>query len=146
MSEDYSMGTYSKLAETAEKKQQPATATPVDRPRTLNVNDTPKIATTIPSSRDTTVSRSHDITTDSSNDYVEIVRKAVKLLGEKAATHRFTADEKDAIADIVYSLRKKGVTTSENEITRIAINYMVWDYRQNQQASILARVLERLNA
>jgi hypothetical protein len=142
MIEDYSLGTYSKLAETAEKKQQPTTATPVAQPRTQKVNDT----MTKPSNRDTTVPRHQAATADNVDDYVEVVRKAVKLLGEKAATHRFTADEKDAIADIVYALRKKGITTSENEITRIAINYLLWDYRQSKQISILARVLERLNA
>src|SRR6266702_4298498 len=146
MSEDYSLGTYSKLAETAEKKQQPVISASVAQPRIQNVNDTTKKATTIPSNRDTVIPRSYDTTTDSSKDYIEVVRKAVKLLGEKAATHRFTANEKDAIADIVYSLRKKGITTSENEITRIAINYLIWDYRQSKQASILSRVLERLNA
>jgi hypothetical protein len=145
MTEDYSLGTYSKLAETAEKKQQPATSTPVAQPRTQNVNDETMQATTIPRNRDTTASRPHDTTADS-GDYIEVVRKAVKLLGEKAATHRFTADEKDAIADIVYALKKKGIATSENEITRIAINYLVWEYRQDKQASILSRVLERLNA
>jgi hypothetical protein len=146
MTEDYSLGTYSKLAETAEKKQPPVPATPVAQPRTQKVNEEPKLTTTPPSNRDTTVSRHLTTITDSGDDSIEVVRKAVKLLGEKAATHRFTADEKDAIADIVYGLRKKGITTSENEITRIAINYLVWDYRQSKQASILARVLERLNA
>ncbi len=146
MTEDYSLGTYSKLAETAEKKQQTATPTPVALPRIQKVNDQTMKATTIPSNRDTTVSRQHVTTADSGDDSIEVVRKAVKLLGEKAATHRFTADEKDAIADIVYSLRKKGITTSENEITRIAINYLVWEYRQRKQESILAIVLERLNA
>jgi hypothetical protein len=146
MTEDYLLGTYSKLAETAEKKQQPTLPhTPVTQPRTQNVNNETKQATTKPSNRDTTVSRHHDTTTESNDDCIEIVRKAVKPLGEKAATHRFTADEKEAIADIVYALKKKGITTSENEITRIAINYLVWDYKQTRQASILSRVLERLN-
>lgn len=134
------------LAETAEKKHQPATSTPVAQPRTQNVNDETKQATTTPRNRDTTASRTHDTTADNGDDYIEVVRKAVKLLGEKAATHRFTADEKDAIADIVYSLKKKGIATSENEITRIAINYLVWEHRQSKHASILSRVLERLNA
>ncbi len=146
MTEDYSLGTYSKLAETAEKKQQPVPPAPIAQPRTQNVDDVTKQATTTPRNHDTTVSRPHDTTADSGDDYIEVVRKAVKLLGEKAATHRFTADEKDAIADIVYALKKKGITTSENEITRIAINYLVWDYRQSKQISILSRVLERLNA
>ena len=146
MSEDYLLGTYSKLAETAEKKQQPTTSTPVSQPRTQKVNDETNIPATMPSNRDTVVSRHHDTNADNGDDSIEIVRKAVKLLGEKAATHRFTADEKDAIADIVYALKKKGIHTSENEITRIAINYLVWEYRQSKHASILSRVLERLNA
>ncbi len=146
MTEDYSLGTYSKLAETAEKKQQPVSPAPIAQPRTQNVHDETKQTTTTPRNHDTTVSRPHDTTADSGDDYTEVVRKAVKLLGEKAATHRFTADEKDAIADIVYTLKKKGITTSENEITRIAINYLVWEYRQSKQISILSRVLERLNA
>src|SRR5947209_3255224 len=108
MTEDYSLGTYSKLAETAEKKQRPAPSAPVAQPRTQKVNDKTKKDTTIPSNRDTTVSRSHDSTADSDNESIEVVRKAVKLLVEKAATHRFTADEKDAIADMVYALKKKG--------------------------------------
>src|SRR3989442_10243191 len=108
MNEDYSLGTYSKLAETAEKKQLPSTSTPVAQPRTQKVNDESRHATTTPRNRDTTAPRPHDTTADSSDDYIEFVRKAVKLLGKEAATHRFTADEKDAIADIVYSLRKKG--------------------------------------
>ncbi len=147
MAEDYTAGTYSKLAEVAEKKQQPTTPpTSVEPPRTQKVNKAPKKATTTPSNRDTVIPRHHDVTTDSNDDYIEAVRKAVKPLGEKAATHRFTADEKDAIADIVYALKKKGVSTSENEITRIAINYLIWEHRQSKQASILARVIERLNA
>jgi hypothetical protein len=146
MSEDYSLGTYSKLAEAAEKKQQPATPVPVAQPRTQKVNEETKQATAIPRNRDTVVSRHHDTTTNSGDDYIEVVRKAVKSLGKEAATHRFTADEKDAFADIVYALRKKGITTTENEITRIAINYLVWEYRQSKHDSILSRVLERLNA
>lgn len=146
MSEDYSLVTYSKLAETAEKKQQPATSTPDTQTRTQNVNNETKQATTIPRNRDTVVSRPHETTTVASDDSIEVVRKAVKSLGKEAATHRFTADEKDAIADIVYALKKKGTTTSENEITRIAINYLMWEHRQNKQASILSKVLERLNA
>lgn len=146
MSDDYSLGTYSKLAETAEKKQQPAPAVPIAQPQTQIVNNDNVQATKEPRSHDTVVSRYQLTAPDSVDDYIEVIRKAVKLIGEKAATHRFTADEKDALADIVYAMRKKGVTTTENEITRIAINYLVWDYRQSKQTGILSRVLERLNA
>ena len=39
----------------------------------------------------------------------------------------------------------QGIRTSENEITRIAINYLVENYKQDGENSILARVIERLN-
>lgn len=138
--EDYTAGTYSKLAEVAQQKKQPPTPKVEPEKRTKNVNKD----TVPPSNHDTTVSRHQDTTNDA--DYIEAVRKAVKQLGKEAATYRFTQDEKRALADIVYSLKTKGIRSSENEITRIAINYLVWEYRHSKQASILSRVLERLNA
>jgi hypothetical protein len=130
----------------AEKKQQPAPPVPVAEARTQKVNDPAKQPTNKPSNRDTTTPRYSDTATASDEDVIETVRKSVKLLGEKAATHRFTADEKDAVADIVYAQKKRGISTSENEITRIALNCLVWEYHQNKRASILATVLERLNS
>ena len=146
MSEDYSVGTYSKLAEAAEKKQQQATATPVAQPRIQIVNEKTKQASKKAGNRDSTIARYHDSTTDSEEDVIEVIRKAVKPTGKEASIHRLTPDEKDAIADLVYAQRKKGITTSENEIARIALNYLIWEYRQNKQASIVVSVLERLNA
>src|ERR1700690_701551 len=59
--------------------------------------------TTIPSM----VSRHHDTTIPSMvsrphDTIIELIRSAVKTFGKEAATHRFTPDEKKAIADIVY--------------------------------------------
>jgi hypothetical protein len=144
MTEDYSLGTYTKLAETAEKKQQPTT--PVAEPRTQKVNEQTKQASKSVSNHDSMIARYHDSKNDSKEDVIEVIRKAVKPTGKEASIHRLTADEKDAVADLVYTQRKKGISTSENEIARIALNYLIWEYRQNKQASILARVLERLNA
>lgn len=138
--EDYTAGTYSKLAEVVQQKSKPPTPKPEPEKRTNNVNSD----ATTPSNRDTVIPRNQDTKDD--DDFVEAVRKAVKQLGKEAATYRFTVDEKRALADIVYSLKTKGVRSSENEITRIAINYLVWEYRHSKQSSILARVLERLNA
>lgn len=144
MSDEYSktIGTYSELFDKVQQKKLPAVPEPVQEERTQKVvKDTKQ-----PSNRDTVVSRNQASTIVSDDDYVEAVRKAVKHLGKEAATYRFTADEKRALADIVYNLKTKGIRSSENELTRIAINYMVWEYRQSKQSSILSRVLERLNA
>jgi hypothetical protein len=93
---------------------------------------------TTPSNHATTVSRYHDA-------IIETVRKAVKELGKEAATHRFTIEEKKAVADIIYAYKNQGTRTSENEITRIAVNFIVDDYRENGENSILDKVLKALN-
>ena len=76
----------------------------------------------------------------------EVVRKAVKQIGKEAATHRFTLEEKNLLTDIEYTYKRQGIRTSENEITRIAINYVIEEYRQNGEESILAKILKRLNS
>ena len=73
------------------------------------------------------------------------LKAPVKLFGKEAATHRFTLDEKKAIANIVYTYKLRDMKTSENEITRIALNYLIDEYRRNSTSSILAQVLARLN-
>jgi hypothetical protein len=91
-----------------------------------------------PSNHDTTVSWYHDT-------IIERVRKAVKDFGKEAATHRFTVEEKKAIADIIYSYKNRGIRTSENEIARIAVNFIVEDYRENGENSVLDKALKALN-
>ena len=96
---------------------------------------------------DTTVSRNHDTTTPSTDeDIFELTRKAVKQIGKEAATHRFTLEEKNMLADIEYSYRRQGIRTSENEIARIAVNYLAQEYRKNGEYSILAKILKLLNS
>ncbi|MHA2231285.1 MAG: hypothetical protein ACXAB4_02215 [Candidatus Hodarchaeales archaeon] len=86
---------------------------------------------------DTTIPRYHDT--------IEIIRKAVKDYGKEAATHRFTQDEKKAIAEIIFNFNGMDIKTSENEITRIAVNFVIRDYKENGNKSILAMVLNALN-
>jgi hypothetical protein len=99
-----------------------------------------------PRHHDTTIPFNHDTTTPLENDLFETVRKSVKQIGKEAATHRFTLEEKNELADIEYTYKRQGIRTSENEITRIAINYFIEDYRQNGEQSLLAKILERLNS
>lgn len=76
---------------------------------------------------------------------METIRKAVKQLGKEAATHRFTVQEKNVLADIVYTHTRQGYRTSENEITRIAVNWLILDYQEQGEQSVLARMLETLH-
>lgn len=97
------------------------------------------IDTMTPSNHDTVIPRYHD-------EMVEIVRKAVKEFGKEAATHRFTPDEKRGLADIIYTYQNSGIRTSENEITRIAVNFLMQDYKVNGENSILDKILKALNS
>src|SRR3954452_20312525 len=106
-----------------------------------------KILPLIPWDHDTMQPRYHDTMIPlTAEDILEVVRKAVKNIGKEAATHRFTLDEKNYLADIEYTYKRQGIKTSENEITRIAINYFVEDYKKNGEKSILAKILKRLNS
>lgn len=79
-------------------------------------------------------------------DMIEEVRKTVKVYGKEVTYARLTTDEKDLLVDIVYTYKRQGVKTSENEISRIAINFLLGDYKRNGAASILNRVIEALLA
>jgi hypothetical protein len=96
----------------------------------------------------TVAPRSHDTVTPAphaTEDVIEAIRKAVKQFGKEDATYRFTELEKKALADVVYVYTVAGVRTSQNEIARIGINYLLEDYRRTGKGSVLARVLKRLN-
>lgn len=91
-----------------------------------------------PRNQDTMVSRYHDT-------MIAEVRKAVKEFGKEAATHRFTDKEKQALAELIFKYRQSGIKTSENEIARIAINFIIKDREQNGRESLLEKVLKALN-
>jgi hypothetical protein len=147
-------GTYSKLLEAQEKKHQPAATDPVLEPakqETKAVTEQkPKKSVSsdvmTSSNHESSTSRHHEDSTPDDDDFIEYIRKSVKQVGTKNSSHRLTQDEKDAITDIIYALKKKGLNTNENEMARIAINYLAADFRQNKQSSLLVRVLERLNS
>ena len=126
-------------------------ADPATRPARRGARRPANRPTNAPGNRATTVPRNHDTATDTTvsdplrDDALEIVRRAVRTLGKEAATYRFTQDEKRALSGIVYAYKERGIKTSENEITRIALNYLIDEYRRNSTSSILARVLARLN-
>lgn len=97
-------------------------------------------------SDDTMTPRNHDTVIPRYQDrLVELLRAAVKKFGKEAATHRFTPEEKQAIAEVVFTYGRQGVRTSENEISRIGVNFLIEDYKQNGENSILHKVLKVLN-
>jgi hypothetical protein len=111
-----------------------------------NLNDKTGPTHKQPRNRETMESRNHDTVVSRYHDTtIETVRKTVKVLGKEAATHRFTIEEKRAIADLVYTYKRRGIRTSENEITRIAVNFVVHDNQESGKNGILDKVLRALN-
>lgn len=121
--QDFTGGTYSKLVEVSEQKKGHSAK-----------------ATVKPSNRDTTV---QPVKAD---NLIEFIRKSVKQIGKEAATYRFTAGEKEALAEMIFTFRKDGVRVSENEITRVAVNALIHDFKIKGKDSTLSKVLEQLNA
>ncbi len=128
------------------QKEASSTASPKIQLPTKSASPKPADATIPPRNHDTKQPQHHDTVVSRYQDgTVEEIRKAVKIFGKEAATHRFTEDEKRAIIDIVFSYKQQGLRTSENEITRTAINFVLHDYRENGENSILHLVLSALN-
>jgi hypothetical protein len=118
----------------------------IEKPKTKKVEQPINRDTMTPSNHDTTVSRYQDTTTPRIHGVlIDLVRKAVKEFGKEAATHRFTEAEKKEIGDLIYTYKNRGIKTSENEITRVAVNFIVEDYKENGENSVLHKILEALN-
>lgn len=132
--------------ESAEQATEPNAAMPTSEPTTQptsRATATPRKQATKPPSNDprnhdTMVSRYHD-------DIIAAIRGAVRVVGKEAATYRFSPAEKARVAEIIYAYKRQGIRTSENEISRIALNFVFQDYDENGERSVLARVLEALN-
>jgi hypothetical protein len=81
-------------------------------------------------------------------DIIEIIRKIVKTPAKEEVLYvRVTKEEKDQLGDIEYTYHnQQGIDTSANELGRIAVNFLIADYKANGEQSILAKVLAALNA
>lgn len=77
---------------------------------------------------------------------IQRIRKAVKSPGKEVSFLRMTQEEKNQLTDIVYAYKRRGVKTSENEINRIAVNFLLLDYQDYGKDSLLAKVIAALLA
>jgi predicted secreted protein len=80
------------------------------------------------------------------DEMIATVRKIVRTTGKEVSFVRLTPAEKAQLADIVYTFKKQGKKTSETEINRIAVNFLMEDYRVSGANSILVRVIDSLLA
>lgn len=77
-------------------------------------------------------------------ELIECIRKRVKSVGKEITSLRLTPAEKSDLSELVYTLKRRGIRTSENEINRIALNIMLADFKAKGQSSLIARVIEAL--
>ena len=77
---------------------------------------------------------------------IESIRKTVKEIGKETTFIRLTQAEKDQLVDAAYTYKRQGFKTSENELGRIGIAWLLKDYKINGKVSVLNQVLEALRA
>lgn len=137
----------SRLKQTALPTPTADTTTPCNHATTTPTNypsRTPSTHTTKePANQSTTISGNHATTI---RDTVRRIRQAVHHIGKETATYRFTRDEKVGLMEIVYQQGKVGIRTSENEIVRIGLNWLLQNHRMQGEGSMLSLVLEALRA
>lgn len=78
-------------------------------------------------------------------DYVDIVRKAVKWPGKEGANLRLTQEEVVKLKSAIRYFEDKGYYTDRTQLTRIALNYALWDFEQHGDNSMLAEIMERIH-
>ena len=68
----------------------------------------------------------------------------MKPRGKDVTILRLTEDEKRQLADISHNYKRRGKRTSETQIHRIAVNFILQDYKANGENSVLDRVIHAL--
>jgi hypothetical protein len=117
-------------------------AKPVAKPQVKK----PEMPESSDSTHDSVIARNQDSKLSSNHDsIVEEVRRAVKGIGKDPFFGRFTPEEKRQLAEIAFAYNQQGTRTSENQIARIAVNYLLRDYLLNKEQSLLDKVLKALN-
>ena len=87
-----------------------------------------------------------DLLASYQDEAIASIRRTVRVPGREVSFVRLSPAEKGQLADVVYTYKRQGCKTSENEINRIAINFLLADYKANGEQSILARVIASMQA
>jgi hypothetical protein len=123
------------------QKQEPAPAKPEQPSEEEKKPDDTVIPryhdTTIPRHHDTVIPRHHDTTKAPESlpvepkprefddeELIEKVATALKQVGTQPATYRFTQEEKNRLAMVIFNLSSE-FRVSENELVRIALNFLL---------------------
>jgi hypothetical protein len=119
---------------------------PTPPPPAQDTPEEPPVRQTVPNKASRKDSKRASTLASNQESLIETIRKIVKSLGNKVSFTRLTPEEKGRLADIVYTYKRQGTKTSENEINRIAINFLIEDFHAHGEDSVLAKVIDALNA
>ena len=99
----------------------------------------------LPPAHATVVTRAHEPMSPCYPDnLIDAIRKAVKAVGREDSTIRLTREEKMELRDIAYTFERQGQSISGNVLHRIALHFVLTDYREDGKESVLSRVVEAL--
>ena len=91
--------------------------------------------------------RNHDCMTPRYHDsMIATITKSIRETGKEVCTYRLTQKEKTALVEIIYHFRMRNSRLSENEIARIAINFLIEDFRGDKKDSMLSIIVEAMKA
>lgn len=127
-------------------KKQPsnhATMQPSNKPMMQPSNQ----ATKQPPNRESITSISGEVK-EPTNDggYVETIRLAIKEVAKETTSYRLHEKEKECLEDMLYELRHQKTKSNENEIMRIALNFIINDYQNNGDNSIVVKTLRHMRS
>ena len=74
------------------------------------------------------------------------IAKSVREVGKEVCTYRLTQKEKTALVEIIYQFRMRNSRLSENEIARIAINFLIEDFKADKNTCMLSIIVEAMKA
>ena len=98
-----------------------------------------KHAIVTPCNHDSLTPRYHD-------SMIATITKSIRETGKEVCTYRLTQKEKTALVEIIYHFRMRNCRLSENEIARIAINFLIEDFNTDKKHSMLSSIIEAMKA
>jgi hypothetical protein len=131
------MGVYDKLNAVPSQSKKPGTDTvttkPVESKTDSGINIPSYQATNIPEYANEIV-----------DPYIRSIHRALREPNHKAASYRVSDTEKKRLTVAIFQLSMKNIYTNENEIMRIALNHLMNGYDEEQEESVLVKVLRSL--
>ena len=121
-------------------------AAPASPPRARTPRRRPAPATKVSTQASAPASVLASSLANDGSEEIQAIRRVVKTPGREVSFVRLSPEEKGQLADVVHTFKRQGVKTTETEINRIAINFLLADYRANGEQSVLAKVLAALQA